>query len=88
LHQADFPGASAAVWIEAGFSPDDGLDQRGRDAITPRGGKDGRVLAVVAPVVPPPNAARPADKQEDKQPGKRAPFHGMVVMEVKGICDF
>ena len=78
----------AAARIEAGFPPDDRLDQRGRDAITPRGGEDRRVLAVVAPLAPPPNAARPAQQQEDKQPGTCAPFHGMVVMEGKRICDF
>ena len=82
LHEAEFPGAATSERIEAAFAPDDGLDEGGRDAITPGGGEDGDVLAVIAPFIPPPIAAGPGEEQEEKE--EETPVHGMVVPEARG----
>ncbi len=65
LHETILTGAAALIWAESAFVPDDGLDEGGFDAVTARGGKDGDVLAVVAPLVPPPPAADSREKQEE-----------------------
>jgi hypothetical protein len=67
LHEAVFAGAAAFAGAETALAPDDGLDEGGLDAVTARGGKNGNVLAVIAPLIPPPITAEPGEEQEEEE---------------------
>src|ERR1700729_1488998 len=54
LHEADFTAGAAGAGVETAFAPDNGFDKRGVNRVTAGGGEDGSVLAVVAPLIPPP----------------------------------
>jgi hypothetical protein len=76
LHEADFAARTAGAGVEAAFAPDDGFDERGVNGVTARGGEDGRVLAVVAPLIPPPITAACGQKQEQRDGDGKQAFHG------------
>lgn len=84
LHQTDFALAAAGLGVEPAFAPDDGFHERGRDAVTPRGGQDGRVLAVVAQFQPPTINAHPAQQEQERQ-NEVTPFHGLFVRQEEGF---
>ena len=79
LHQSDFTAAAASTGIETALAPDDGFDQRGVHGVTAGGGENGDVLAVVAPLIPPPIAAHPRKEQGERECSSQQAFHGGFV---------